>query len=247
MDADGRGGSGPHKRVTLLTVAQQALAERAALDAVRRARGATTRDQRRSLLQAELERRRLVKSRIWIEAKLDTLEPGHKPPGTIGALTALGKIVADGIDVFKQRQTPGQSDPAWMAPPPPAEYEVLLPIGKSLNVELDPDADDWLSRVYAAASYRIGDLVTIKVWLNWADDPQATQRRLEVAIGPRRVGVLAATAPFVDLMSRAASVDKLPVTYGRLLKRAAAPLYVLEIPTPSDSTSWNLDVRPPDS
>jgi hypothetical protein len=218
---------------TVLTAIAQARAERAALDAVRRARDATTRDQRRSLLQAELERRSLAKTPLWIESKLDTLEPGYKAPSTIGALTALGKIVADGVDTFKQGRSPGVGDPAWMAPPPPAQYDVRLAIGKRVGVELDPDVQDWLDRAHAEASYRIGTTVTIRVWLNWAGDAHAPQQTLAVAIGARRVGVLAATPPFVDLMGQAAAVDKLPVTYGHLTKRAGAPLYLLEVPTPS--------------
>jgi hypothetical protein len=131
-----------------------------------------------------------------------------------------------------------------MAPPPPAEYEVLLPIGERVRVELDPDVQDWLDRAYAAASYRIGSTVTIKVWLNWAGDPETPQQSLTVAIGPRRVGVLVATPPFVDLMGQATSVDKLPVTYGHLTKRAAAPLYLLEVPTPDNRACSTTDARP---
>jgi hypothetical protein len=219
----------------VLAAVAQARAERAALDAVRRAGDAATRDERRSLLQAELERRGLAKAPLWIESKLDTLESGYKAPGTIGALAALGKIVADGVDTFKQGRSPGVGDPAWMAPPPPAQYDVLLAIGKRVGVELDPDVRDWLDRAHAAASYRIGPTVTIKVWLNWAGDAHAPQQSLAVAIGSRRVGVLTATPPFVDLMGQAASVDKLPVVYGHLTKRATAPLFLLEISTPVGS------------
>jgi len=222
----------PREPLSLRAAAARVRNERAAIDAVRRSRNATTREQQRGLLESELKRRQLVKTPVWIEAKLDTLEAGYKAPSTIGALTTIGKLVVDGIDNVKHGHMPGEEDPAWMAPPFPAKYDVLLAIGERVRVELDPDAQDWLDRAYDAATYRIGTTVTIKVWLDWASDPKNPQPSLAGAIGARRVGVLAATPPFIDLMGEAAAVEKLPVTDGHLTRRSALPLYVLEVPNP---------------
>jgi hypothetical protein len=80
VGAEDQGYPPPREPLTLRAAAARVRDERAAIDAVRRDRNATTREQRRARLQSELERRCLVKTPLWIEAKLDTLEPGYKAP-----------------------------------------------------------------------------------------------------------------------------------------------------------------------
>jgi hypothetical protein len=174
---------------------------------------------------------------LWIEAKLDTLEPGYRAPGTLGALAAFGKIVADGVNAVKESKTPGTGDPEWIAPPERAGYEPLLPHGERVAVALDNGVEDWLERVHSAASYRLGDTVTIKIWLGWAEEPGVADRSVAVAIGAQRVGTLAATPPFADLMADAAKLDELPTTLGHLTKRAMSPRFLLEASTPVNPAS----------
>jgi len=234
MEPDERGTPPSREPVTLLASVERTLKRRAAIDAVRRASNATTREQRRALLHAELDRRQLQESPRWVEAKLDTLDPGYKPPSMLGALATIGNLVTDAVDNYKRGGMPGEADPEWLAPPERATYDagLLGLIGDPVAVDLDPGARAWLERVQAAATYRVGDSVTIKVWLDWAGGPDATPAQLVVAIGERRVGLLDATKAFADVMADAAHVDKLPFVYGYLTRRPTSPQYLLEVGVP---------------
>jgi hypothetical protein len=234
MEPDERDTPPPREPVTLLTSVERTLKRRAAIDAVRRAGNGTTREQRRALLYAELDRRQLHESPRWVEAKLDTLDPGYKPPSMLGALATIGNLVIDGVDNYKRGGMPGEADPEWLVPPERAKYDagLLGLVGDRVAVDLDADARVWLDRVHAAATQRFGDSVTIKVWLDWAGDPDATPRQLVVAIGEQRVGLLDATKAFADVMADAARVDKLPFMYGYLTQRPTRPQYLFEVGIP---------------
>lgn len=204
---------------------------RAAVDAVRAASDGTTRDQHRELLRAELERRGLSESATWVESRLDTLEPDYKAPSTASALASLGKLA---LAVRRAVKMPEPADdPAWLVPPARASYDLALYSPEELAVDLDPDAEDWLDRVHAAANFRVGDVVRLTVWLDWATAADA-EPLLAVAIGANRVGRLntRASQAFATAMAAAAIRGELPRTTGQLTRRPTSPRYILEIPRP---------------
>jgi hypothetical protein len=119
------------------------------VEAVRSASDATTRDQRRERLHAELDRRGLSESPTWVEAALDTLEPGYTPPSTADRVSSLRRFAAD-VNAALTAPNIDEPVPAWLAPPERAQYHLLIsPDSRgAVPVELERDAEDWLNRVY---------------------------------------------------------------------------------------------------
>jgi hypothetical protein len=213
---------------------EQVHSERAAVDTVRSSGAGATRERRRDLLRAELDRRELRKSPSWIEAKLDQLEPGYQPASTLGGIVALGKFAIGITKAIKNVKTPPE-EPAWMAPPERACYRIFTLSRERVAVELDDDAREWLDRVHAAAPSILGN-ATVTVWLDHDGEAPSDRSGLIVSIGARRVGRLTpgASAAFVDSMAAAATRDELPFTPATLTRRASEPRFVLEIATPAD-------------
>jgi hypothetical protein len=213
----------------------QVHSERAAVDAVRTSGAGVTRDRRRELLRAELDRRQLRKSPTWIEAKLDQLEPGHQPPSTLDGILALGKFAVGLTKAIKNVKTQPDA-PAWLAPPERARYEIITFSRDRVAVELDDDAHDWLDRVHDAAP-SVLNTATITVWLDNDSETPPDSPRLIASIGARRVGRLtpSASAAFADSMAAAASRNELPCTRATLTRRTSDPRYILKIAAPSDA------------
>ena len=226
-----------HEPATVRGVLDRGRRQRAALDAVRVAGAGATRGERRDLLQAELERRELREKPSWIEAKLDTLEPGYQQPSTIGALCTLGKIAIGVVRAVKEAgQTEPHDDPAWLARPARASYEIVTSRDR-VAAHLDDDARTWLDRVHAAA-HPVAGVATVNVWFDWDSESPDDQPQLAVSIGANRVGVLdaQATADFAHTMAAATVRGELPyISSAMLIRRTSQPHYVLEIPTPQDA------------
>jgi hypothetical protein len=225
-----------HEPITWRGVLDRGRRQRAALDAVRVAGAGATRGQRRDLLLAELERRELREQPSWIETKLDTFEPGYQQPSTIGALSTFGKIAIGVVRAVKEAgQSEPREDPAWLARPAGASYEIVTSRDR-VAAHLDDEARTWLDRIHAAA-HRVGSVASVDVWFDWDSDSPGEQPRLAVSIGARRVGVLdaRATAAFADTMAAATARGELPyISRAMLFQRTGDPHYVLEIPTPQD-------------
>jgi hypothetical protein len=220
--------------VTWQASADRVKSERAAVDAGRSVGGSVTRDRRRELLRAELERRELQKSPAWIEAKLDQLEPGYQAPSALSGIVALGKFAFELTRVIKNVKEPSD-EPDWLAPPERACYKIFTLSRDRVSVELDHDARQWLDRVHAAAPHVLNS-ATVTVWLDRDREASADQPRLIVSIGDRRIGRLdsLASAAFAASMTAAEIRNELPFASATLWRRTTEPKYLLEIPTPQD-------------
>jgi len=185
------------------------------------------------MLQDELSRQGANASAVWIEARLDKMEELAER-GTRGVTRkALGKIVSDTARMVR-RGVP--EDPMCIDPPSCARYQVEGPGLYWLDVELAADAESWLSQVYSAATRRVGDMALLKVWMEWCQESSSERRRIAVAIGSRRVGVLGrgGAEAVSGALTSAAERDELPWAQGRLTRRERAPVYVLEVRAGAD-------------
>jgi hypothetical protein len=188
----------------------------------------------RAALEAELQRRELTQSPLWIEHKLDQMQasPGTRAIQTARAFKALGAWGIGLAKMVREGTAPGQ--PEWLAPPARAAYPT--PTGRAWTaVDLDERALDWLDRVHGAALNRVGDTATVDAWLAWDPEHPAIDQRLSVHIGERRVGYLGAAAAtsYRRAMDAAALHDEQPRLPARVTTRPSPQRYLLEIPIPT--------------
>lgn len=224
------------EKTTVRATAERQRNMRAALDAVRSAGSSMTRDQRRVLLRAELEKRGVRGTPLGIEAQLDTLEPGYEPSSTLGVLASLGKGVVEVVRLLRSGEPLGVDEPpAWLEPPERAGYRITIDASDSIGVAIDSDARDWLDRVHEALAPRVGSTAPVTVWLDRGTGVDNTPTRLVVSIGARPVGLLDAEASqvFASAMTAARARDELPQALGALTKRSSEPKYVLAVYAPA--------------
>lgn len=207
----------------------QALDEHQAVQAVQRVAAGRSRDELRKLLEAELAKRQLSKTPIWIEQTLDGLSLSHTEQWQrFGSM--LGRIGAGLARTVRDGKLPDLSIPEWLAPPARAAYAVPRNRDRARAAALlDPDAADWLEEIYDALPKVLDNPVDFDAWL----DPDAGGEALAVHVGQRRVGVLdeRAAAAFAPVMRAAAERDELPYT-AAAIRRLAGGRYLLEVQLP---------------
>jgi hypothetical protein len=220
---------------TLGEVHERSRKRREAVEAVRRAchtEHDLTRDQKRAMLQRELDRNGLRESTVWIEATLNELEGLQRSAGlaSVGAALHVGRIVASMIGFMRDKT---RHDPKWLEPPARAFYEIRESSNGWATVSLDTPYG-WLDRVYGAASHKIGGIAMVKIWLASDEDTTTSSSHIVVYIGGHRVGLLdpQAIQAFSAAMTEARLHDALPWGIGRLTHLKAGPRYILEVPMP---------------
>jgi hypothetical protein len=204
--------------------------EHHAIQAVQRVAAGCSRDELRTLLQAELAKRKLSETPVWIEQTLDTLSLSRTEQWQrTGEL--LGRIGAGLAQAIRERSLPDLSVPDWLAPPPRAAYAVPRNRDRPRTaVLLDPDARDWLEDLHDALPKLLDNPVEFDAWLD-PDTPDGDG--LAVHVGQRRVGTLDehATAAFAAVMRAAAERDELPNT-AAAIRRLGDGRYLLELQLP---------------
>jgi hypothetical protein len=211
------------------TMWSRAWEENQAIQAVQRVAGGRSRDELRALLEAELARRNLTETPVWIEKTVDTLSLSRAEQWQ-RAGDALGRVGAGLARVVRDGRLPDLSVPELLAAPERATYAV--PRHRSrvrAVVRLDPDAHAWLDEVYDALPKVLDDPVDFDAWL----DTDAAAGTLAVHVGPSRVGTLdeQAAASFAPVMRAAAERDELPYTAAGI-RRLANGGYLLEVQLP---------------
>jgi hypothetical protein len=242
LDADGRLALPPPslppelpRRKTLGEIRADRRVRREAVGAARAVASGQSPAAFRAALEAELERRELTESPLWIEHQLDQMQasPGDRAVQAAKALKALGGWSIGLAKMLRDGTPPERSD--WLEPPMRAAFPMPTRRGTWIEVDVDAAATDWLDRVHAAAPTRIGDSATIDAWLAWDSAGPATDHRLAVHIGERRVGHLAAPAAtaYQQVMDAAQLRDELPWLRARLTRRPSPNRYLLEIRAPA--------------
>jgi hypothetical protein len=201
-----------------------------AVQAIRRVAAGRSRDELRALLEAELAKRNLSETPIWIEQTLDTLSLSRTEQWQrTGEL--LGRIGTGLIQAIRDRGLPDLSVPDWLAPPSRAAYAVPRNRDRPRTaVLLDPDARDWLDDIHDALPKLLDNPVEFDAWLD-SDTPDGDA--LAVYVGQRRVGMLdqRATAAFTAVMRAAAERDERPTT-AAAIRRLGDGGYMLELQLP---------------
>lgn len=209
-------------------------AERDALAAVRRGTQSQDRDAQRSALEAELARRGLRQSPLWIEQALDHLwdSPRERGVHTIDHIKSVGRI---GATIFKALRgdddaVPDLSPPDWLRPPEGAFYAADWPrVDDWFVVPIDDAAHEWLERAHDAMA-RIGPSAVLDAWLSRSDD----RADLAVHLGVQRVGCLDETvaAQCAPLVQAAEARGEFACVRARLTPRPGPAAFLLEIGLP---------------
>jgi hypothetical protein len=211
-----------------------------AANAVRTVARARPREEQRAMLEAELARRGLTKSPLWIEQTLDHLwdTPAARRAHAVSGIKALGRLWLGVIKALRG-EVPDLSAPEWLEPPVRAAYMhgeyAALDITRDawVAVSLDPQADDWLQRSYTASA-KVADTVLLDAWLDGAPDDPDQATVLAVHLGERRVGTIPAREG-EGLMAFHAARDELPCVKARLTPRPPPTGFMLELALPSAS------------
>jgi hypothetical protein len=88
-----------------------------AVDSVRRSAGASSRDELRALLKAQLAERKLTETPMWIESRLDELEPGYEKPPTAGTVRTIRALLGAVRDAVSSRDWEAVDPPRLIRPP----------------------------------------------------------------------------------------------------------------------------------
>lgn len=210
--------------------------EREVVEAVRSRRLDVVRDQRRSLLEEELERRGISRDAFWIEQKLDDLElSGLQRQARRGeAILNLGEL-AWSLSRSKENM---HAMPEWMRPPPHASSN--MPLGNadsatdSSAIVLDPNVDSLLDRAIKDAPVRASRLgATVAVWF---DRGPIDPCQVTVHIGRHRIGIVAPSASrsVEAIVAEATQRGERPQAYGVLLRaEQRIPPYLLLVTLPT--------------
>jgi hypothetical protein len=242
LDADGQLAIPPlvtaperPERPTFADIRAHTALRREAVDAARTLAVGRSRLLLRTALEAELERRELNESPLWIEHQVDRIQasPAARVVQTAKGLKALGGWGIGLAKMVRDSATPER--PEWLEPPARAAYPTPTTRDTWIAVDVDEAATEWLHRVHAAAPLRIGDTATIDAWLSRDADRPAAHHDLCVHIGERRVGHLAAphATVYEPAMDAAQSREEQPWLTARLTRRPRPDLYLLEIAAPS--------------
>jgi hypothetical protein len=222
---------------------EHAAVEKEVMAAVRSRGGDLPRDERRTLLEGELERHGITRDPMWIEQRLDDLErSGPQRAARKGeALLALGALVSSPPGGGEQ----AAATPAWMQPPADAQVDVCSPLlgatraSHSSAVVLDTDVDSLLGRVLEEApvgTRRVA--VGVVVWFD-ADGDGADDSEVTVHIGSHRVGTVSpqASLPARRSVQAAAQQGQRPRGHGQLSSAEhLIPPYLLLVTLPADGT-----------
>jgi hypothetical protein len=196
------------------------------------------RDERRTLLEEELQRRDITRDAIWIEQKLDQLEiSGIQRTARLGdAILNLGELASS----LRRSEKGTNAMPEWMLPPTDAQADMLTPpVGKQITTErsaivLDPGTDSLLSRAVKEAPVRATRLgATVVVWFDRAPTDES---QIAVHIGHHKIGTVAPTASSATgkCVDRAAQKGERPQAYGVLVRaQHRVPPYVLLVTLPT--------------
>jgi hypothetical protein len=218
---------------------QHAAVEKELIAAVRSRGGALAREQRRVLLEEELQRRGLTRDPIWLEQKLDDLEAsGPQRAGRYGqAIVGLGELASS------LRRGGGEESamPEWMRPPPDAQVDVCSPLvgaqrsSEKSAIVLDTETDEVLERAIEEAPVRSSRRAAgVLVWFDRAPTDQAP---VPVYLGSHKIGAVAPdAAPTVRRsLDAAAELGERPQAHG-VLARAdhLQPPYLLLVTLPAD-------------
>lgn len=208
-----------------------------AVDVVRRDGADKTREQQRSMLLKELDRRGRRERPLWIEQQLDGLSASRtdQVQQTVTALRTLGRIGSGIVKVMRGQPVQDMSPPDWLQPPEHATFRAVHApsIDGWIEVAIDPDARDWLDRVYAAVP-RITDSVNLDAWIQPRNDQDGPA--LDVHLGERPVGTIptADALRYSAVITAAAGRDELPQLRACLTPRPVATGYLLEVEVPGD-------------
>ncbi len=200
-----------------------------------------SRDQLRSMLKEELDRRGLVERPPWIESHLDVLERPELAAKWQSNMTAVTALIEMGRRVVNTVREGLAKPPEWLEPPDRAGYPMLSAHKAWTAVVLDPAARPWLDRVFESTpvlvpptSDLLPSFVRVDVWLEW-DPPNGGASQLGVYAGEQRVGQIDQDAVewYRTVMRRAAERDELPWTSADLTRGRIDWPYLLEVPLPA--------------
>ncbi len=217
----------------------EAQARRRALGVVRRRSQHKTRDQLRLLLERELDRHGATMDAQAMETALDLLAAERQSFGKARvALRVLSGLRASmrssreamsRMPSFLDINTMPCSELDWCRPPDRAAYPISSVRGRTVTVPLDQEACGFLERVKGS-----GDIRQVEVWLDMPDESSESGSRLNVHIGPQRIGKLdaAASASLAPAIKAAADRDEDPWMIASLTSAKGETRYVLEITLP---------------
>lgn len=195
------------------------------------------------MLLAEAAARGVVLEPLEVERGLDQISMSavERSRLSMEGLKLLGKLsltVARAARKHEFPELPDMSLPVWLEPPAAAVY--VFPSREDcgcrwVTVNLDPESDQWLARVYAAAPRLINNLQTVNLdaWITCSASP--SDGVMEVHIGERCVGLLDqdATATYQQVMHAATQRAELPCVEARLTLIPADATYLLEVALPA--------------
>jgi len=203
-----------------------------------------SRQELRSMLNDEVERRHLEVSPSWIEMTLNEFqhpELGAKRSSWTSGLKVLFSFGRYMADVWHEG---GHSElPAWLEPPDRAGYP-MRSSHRRLTAVLPGEADrTWLDHVvesmplhFRPGLEQLQGVLPVDVWLTWDAASDAADSILAVFLGDHRIGEIARkdVDDFRVVMERAAERDELPWTSAKLsfgyLNESG---YLLEVPLPA--------------
>ena len=213
-----------------------------AVDAVRRSTAAGSRDARRVLLKARLAERKLTQTPMWVESRLDELEPGYEKPPVGSTLRTLRTLPGALREAVSSRDWEAV-DPPWLHRPPEACYKMERASSGRAGIELDADIASWLDAAFAAAARRFEldrfelGYVELDLWFTASTDTSSTGPHIVACVGEQRVGLVdpGASQALNAILATAALRAELPWTVGDLNRRKLEPRYVLDFPRPVES------------
>jgi hypothetical protein len=216
--------------------ARQAQSRREEILRAVRAADATTRNERRSVLRAELAARHMHWSPAAMENELDTLEPGPEKLkiGTIGGVREVVKMAREAGRTAAPEA--GAAQPPWLMRPEAACYK-LRGKGAEACVDLDSGIEPFLDELFSAAVFRLesdklnASAVQTELWFaHSSEDPSL----IVAAIGERRVGLVEPNAEtaLTQAIAPADARSELAWTQAWLHRRTSDPRYVLEFRVP---------------
>jgi hypothetical protein len=251
---------GPEPRPNVLGVLAEQLpeatAQREAVESVRAVSPGKTRDELRTLLERELDRRGVSMIRPELDMSVDLLatrlEPFGKTQIMLRALGALRELATSWRKSPPGRKSasPRQevetgieaqlepSQPEWLRLPDDAAYPILGSRHHRVPVRLDPAARGWLDHVaHDSSPGWTNAMRVIEVWLTQDTESSTTKAHLNVHIGIERVGQLDpdVTESFQPAMEAAAERGEHPWTYAYLTATSGEMPYRLEVALPRSS------------
>lgn len=115
---------------------QHAAVEKEVIAAVRSRGADVPREERRLLLEEELQRRNVTRDAVWIEQKLDGLETSgpHRAARIGNAILNLSELASS----MQRSEKGAHAMPEWMRPPPMPKQTCLRPLSEHGPSRKDP-------------------------------------------------------------------------------------------------------------